>query len=95
MDANTDSMRPYPFQKDSSTMKLGKASSLVKKYSQLTEEERKELIKKAFEMKEKLEKELEETKAEVDAKVKELNSLQKEVILFGFLTFLMCIYISK
>ena len=59
--------------------KLGRASSLIKKYSQLTEEERKDLIKKAFEMKEKLEKELKDTKAEVEAKVKELKSLQNEV----------------
>ena len=45
----------------------------------MTEEERKDLIKKAFEMKDKLEKELEDTKAEVQKKIKELNSLQSEV----------------
>ena len=58
--------------------------SLVKSYSQMTEAERKELIKKAFEAKAKLQKELKETKEEVKKKDQELDKLTKEVKEFCF-----------
>lgn len=51
----------------------------MKNYSQMSEEERKELIKKAMAAKKQLEEELEATKNEVKKKDKELNRLQKEV----------------
>lgn len=54
--------------------------SLVKSYSQMSEEERKELIKKAFEAKKQLQEELEKTKEEVKKKAEEVDKLQKEVI---------------
>lgn len=58
---------------------LKRGMSLVKSYSQMTEAERKELIKKAFEAKAKLQKELKETKEEVKKKDQELDKLTKEV----------------
>ncbi|WAQ94552.1 APLF-like protein [Mya arenaria] len=63
---------------------LKRGMSLVKSYSQMTEAERKELIKKAFEAKQKLQEELAETKAEVKKKDEELSNLQKQVTT-GFL----------
>ena len=54
--------------------------SLVKSYSQMTEAERKELIKKAFEAKAKLQEELKETKEEMKKKEKEVEKLTKEVL---------------
>lgn len=53
--------------------------SLVKNYSKMSEDERKELIKKAFEAKKQLEDELKKTKNEVKKKDEELNKLQKQV----------------
>ena len=61
------------------TGKAKKASSLKKSYSQMTESERKELVKKAMKAKEKLEKELKETREQMEAKDKEINRLQNEV----------------
>ncbi|KAH9515167.1 hypothetical protein Btru_019414 [Bulinus truncatus] len=58
---------------------LNKGMSLVKKFSQMTEIERKELIKKAIEEKLRLEQELENTKKIVAEKDKELNQLQKQL----------------
>ena len=58
---------------------LKRGMSLVKSYSKMTEEERKELIKKAFEAKAKLQKELKETKDEVKKKEQEVEKLTKEV----------------
>ena len=52
----------------------------MKSYSKMTEEERKELIKKAFEAKAKLQKELKETKDEVKKKEQEVEKLTKEVL---------------
>ncbi|XP_041366331.1 uncharacterized protein LOC121381203 [Gigantopelta aegis] len=65
-------------QKDSKDI-LNRGMSLVKSFSQMSENERKELIKKAFEMKQKLQKELEETKKQVEEKDKQLNTLQEQV----------------
>ncbi|XP_033761484.1 uncharacterized protein LOC117343249 [Pecten maximus] len=58
---------------------LKRGMSLVKSYSKMSEEERKELIKKAFEAKLKLQKELKETLDEVKSKDKELQKLQDQV----------------
>ena len=58
---------------------LKRGMSLVKSYSKMTEDERKELIKKAFEAKAKLQKELKETKEEVKKKEQEVEKLTKEV----------------
>ena len=58
---------------------LKRGMSLVKSYSKMTEDERKELIKKAFEAKAKLQKELKETKDEVKKKEQEVEKLTKEV----------------
>lgn len=58
---------------------LKRGMSLVKNYSEMTEDERKELIKKAFEAKKQLEEELKETKKEMKKKDEELNKLQKQV----------------
>jgi diadenosine tetraphosphate (Ap4A) HIT family hydrolase len=44
---------------------LKRGMSLVKNYSEMSEDERKELIKKAFEAKKQLEEELKETKLSV------------------------------
>ena len=49
--------------------------SLVKKYSQMTEEQRKELFKQAFEAKQKLQEKLKE-------KEKELEKMQHQVCVF-------------
>ena len=46
----------------------------------MTEDERIELIKKAFEAKKQLEAELKETKEQVELKDKELNKLQEQVL---------------
>lgn len=58
---------------------LSKDLSLVKRFSQLTDEERKDLIKRAFEEKMKLQQELEETKKIAEDKSRELEQLQKQV----------------
>ncbi|ESP03210.1 hypothetical protein LOTGIDRAFT_171695 [Lottia gigantea] len=58
---------------------LSRGMSLVKSYSQMSEEERKELIKKAFEAKQKLQEELEVTKKQVAEKAKEVDKLQAQV----------------
>ncbi|XP_060085829.1 uncharacterized protein LOC132565212 [Ylistrum balloti] len=58
---------------------LKRGMSLVKSYSKMSEEERKELIKKAFEAKLKLQKELQETQDEVKNKDKKLQKLQDQV----------------
>ncbi|XP_062589325.1 uncharacterized protein LOC134250975 [Saccostrea cucullata] len=58
---------------------LKRGMSLVKKYSQMTEDERKELIKQAFEAKQKLQEELKETKDKVKEKEKELEQMQQKV----------------
>lgn len=58
---------------------LKRGMSLVKKYSQMSEKERKELIKQAFEAKQKLQEELEETKDKVKEKEKELEKMQHQV----------------
>lgn len=58
---------------------LNRGMSLVKSYSQMTEAERKELIRKAFEAKQKLQDELAATKKQVEEKDRELNRLQEEV----------------
>ncbi len=52
---------------------------MVKKYSQMTEAERKDLIQKAFEAKQMLEEELKETKDNLEEKEKELKRLEDEV----------------
>ena len=52
----------------------------MKSYTQMTEAERKELIRKAFEAKQKLQEEPEATKKEMKQKDKELNRLQEEVM---------------
>ena len=61
---------------------LKRGMSLVKKYSQMTEEQRKELIKQAFEAKEKLQEELKETQDKVKEKEKELEKMQHQVCVF-------------
>ena len=53
--------------------------SLVKSFSQMTEQERKELIVKAFAAKQQLQEELAATRKEMQQKDKELNRLQAEV----------------
>lgn len=58
---------------------LSKDLSLVKRFSQLTDEERKDLIKRAFEEKMKLQQELEEAKKIAEDKSRELEQLQKQV----------------
>uniref|UniRef100_A0A8B8BUY0 Poly [ADP-ribose] polymerase n=1 Tax=Crassostrea virginica TaxID=6565 RepID=A0A8B8BUY0_CRAVI len=58
---------------------LKRGMSLVKKYSQMTEEQRKELIKQAFEAKQKLQEELKETQDKVKEKEKELEKMQHQV----------------
>lgn len=58
---------------------LSKDLSLVKRFSQLTDEERKDLIKRAFEEKMKLQQELEEAKKIAEVKSRELEQLQKQV----------------
>lgn len=58
---------------------LQRGMSLVKSYSQMTEDERKELIKKAFEAKKMLQEELEKTKEEVKKKDQQLETLQAQV----------------
>ncbi|XP_070211703.1 uncharacterized protein [Littorina saxatilis] len=58
---------------------LNRGMSLVKSFSQMTEQERKELIQKAFEVKQKLQEELAATKKKMEQKDKELNRLQEEV----------------
>lgn len=62
-----------------STDILKRGMSLVKSYSKMTEEERKELIKKAMEAKKKLQEELEKTKEEVKKKEQEVEKLNKQV----------------
>ena len=62
---------------------LKRGMSLVKSYSKMSEEERKELIKKAFEAKKKLEDELEKTKEEVKKKSQEVEKLNKQVFKSG------------
>ena len=64
---------------------LKRGMSLVKKYSQMTEEQRKELIKQAFEAKEKLQEELKETQDKVKEKEKELEKMQHQVCMFNSL----------
>ena len=74
---------------------LKRGMSLVKSYSQMSEDERKELIKKAFEAKQKLQKELEETKDKMKEKDKELQKLQDEVwvdIYFSHIHRITCIH---
>ncbi|BFZ18603.1 hypothetical protein BsWGS_21642 [Bradybaena similaris] len=58
---------------------LSKDLSLVKRFSQLTDEERKDLIKRAFEEKMKLQQELEEAKKIAEDKSRELEQLQKQM----------------
>lgn len=58
---------------------LKRGMSLVKKYSQMSEAERKELIKQAFEAKQKLQDELKETQDKVKEKEKELEKMQHQV----------------
>ncbi|KAK6165907.1 hypothetical protein SNE40_022721 [Patella caerulea] len=58
---------------------LSRGMSLVKSYSQMSEAERKELIKKAFEAKKQLQEELEATKKKVVEKEKEVENLQSQV----------------
>ncbi|XP_050418622.2 uncharacterized protein LOC126831981 [Patella vulgata] len=58
---------------------LSRGMSLVKSYSQMSESERKELIKKAFEAKKQLQEELEATKKKVVEKEKEVENLQSQV----------------
>lgn len=58
---------------------LKRGVSLVKSYSKMSEEERIELIKKAFEAKKQLQEELEKTKEEVKKKEQEVEKLNKEV----------------
>jgi flagellar motility protein MotE (MotC chaperone) len=58
---------------------LNRGMSLAKSYSQMTEAERKELIKKAFEAKQQLQQELEVTKKKVAKKDEELRKLQEKV----------------
>ncbi|XP_005100639.1 uncharacterized protein LOC101862421 [Aplysia californica] len=58
---------------------ISKDLSLVKRFSQLTPEERKELIKRAFEEKQKLQQELDGAKKMVEKKDKELNHMQKQL----------------
>ncbi|XP_070565989.1 uncharacterized protein [Ptychodera flava] len=53
--------------------------SIVKKYSELTEEERKDLILSAMEAKKKMEKELMETKKRVEEKEEELKKMQEKI----------------
>ncbi|XP_059146071.1 uncharacterized protein LOC131933308 [Physella acuta] len=71
-----DDKNNKPVQKDDI---LSRGMSLVKKFSQMTDEERKELIKKAFEEKLRLQKELENAKKVVAEKDKELEHLQKQL----------------
>lgn len=51
----------------------------MKSYSKMTEDERKDLIKKAFEAKKKLEEELNETKTKMKEKDQKLQKLQDQV----------------
>jgi aprataxin and PNK-like factor len=53
--------------------------SLVKSFTQMTEAERKELIKKAFEAKLQLQQELEATKKQMEEKDKEMQRMQEKV----------------
>ncbi|VDI48852.1 Hypothetical predicted protein, partial [Mytilus galloprovincialis] len=78
-DDDTDNKKKSPKKKVKDVDILKRGVSLVKNYSQMSEEERKELIKKAMAAKKQLEEELEATKNEVKKKDKELNRLQKEV----------------
>ncbi|XP_064613659.1 uncharacterized protein LOC135477473 [Liolophura sinensis] len=57
----------------------GDSQLLVKSYSKMTEDERKELIKKAFEAKKQLQEELRQTKEQMAEKEKELKKLQDQV----------------
>ena len=54
--------------------------SLVKSFTKMTEQERKDLIRMAFEAKEKLQAELEATKKVVEEKDKELSRMQEQVL---------------
>ncbi|KAK3108084.1 hypothetical protein FSP39_000847 [Pinctada imbricata] len=76
---DSDDDKPKAKKKVESGDILKRGMSLVKSYSQMSEEERKELIKKAFEAKQKLQKELQETKDKMKEKDKELQNLQNEV----------------
>ena len=58
---------------------MKRGMSLVKSYSKMTEDERKDLIKKAFEAKKKLEEELNETKTKMKEKDQKLQKLQDQV----------------
>lgn len=62
---------------------MKRGMSLVKKYSQMSEAERKELIKQAFEAKQKLQDELKETQDKVKEKEKELEKMQHQVSIFS------------
>ncbi|XP_048239190.1 uncharacterized protein LOC124148675 [Haliotis rufescens] len=77
VDSDEDDKKPAP-KKDGKDV-LNRGMSLVKSFSQMTEAERKELIKKAFEAKQQLQKELEQTKKKVEEKEKEVKSLQDQV----------------
>ncbi|XP_071157641.1 uncharacterized protein [Mytilus edulis] len=78
-DDDTDDKKKSPKKKVKDVDILKRGVSLVKNYSQMSEEERKELIKKAMAAKKQLEEELQATKNEVKKKDEELNRLQKEV----------------
>ncbi|KAL8622378.1 hypothetical protein ACOMHN_041706 [Nucella lapillus] len=58
---------------------LKRGMSLVKRFSQMTDAERKELIQKAFAAKEALQKELNATKKVMDEKDKQLDSLSEQL----------------
>lgn len=62
---------------------MKRGMSLVKKYSQMSEAERKKLIKQAFEAKQKLQEELKETQEKVKEKEKELEKMQHQVTIFS------------
>ncbi|XP_067650642.1 uncharacterized protein [Haliotis asinina] len=77
VDSDEDDKKPAP--KKGTKDLLNRGMSLVKSFSQMTEDERKELIKKAFEAKQQLQKELEQTKKKVEEKEKEVKTLQDQV----------------
>ncbi|KAL4222664.1 hypothetical protein ACF0H5_018705 [Mactra antiquata] len=58
---------------------LKRGMSLVKTYSKMTEDERKELIKKAFEAKKQLQDELDKTKAKMKEMGEQVEKLNKQV----------------
>ena len=58
---------------------VSRGLSLTKSYSEMTEQERRQLIQTAFIAKRQLEQQLQDTKLQVDDREKQLKQLQKQV----------------